>query len=266
MRRNIQVLDVSHRKKEPHTLHILRKKGQDAILFVHFLSPVTIYLEGIANNVVRNACIIYTPGVCHDYKATTGFSGFENNYVTFKTDTAAFLANYNIPLNEPFYIQNEEEITSCVEFITWASANRLVSLEIEIAERVHELFTLVEKGMLKKDSKSLREAQTRQRFVTLRGEVRLNPIGWSVEKMAAACWLTRSRFYVLYKMFFGITPSEDLAVAVLEYAKERLLHSSDSVACISADCGYKRVESFIRMFNDREGITPGQYRREREQR
>ena len=261
MRHNIQVLDVSHRKTEPNGFHILREKGQNAILFLHFFTPMTIEINDESINTARNACIIYTPGIRQDYKAPEPGAKFENNYVTFKTNTADFLALFKVNVNEPFYINNEEDITRCVEWITWASANRMQSWDEEIEERVYELFTLIEKGTVRNNPKNLRDIQVKQRFITLRGEIKLDPRHWTVEKMAAACWLTRSRFYVLYKSFFGLSPSDDLAAATLEYAKDRLLNSEDSVAVIASDCGYKRAESFVRMFNEKEGISPGRYRK-----
>jgi len=261
MVKNIQVVDVTHRKNEYTGYRTRREKGQDSILFVHFLSPASVIIDDNAIDLARNACIIYTPGIKQDYGAITESSNYENNFVTFKTDTLAFFAQYKVPLNEPFYINNEAEITACVEWITWASANRTLSLDEEKTEHVHELFTLLEKGMVGLGTKNMRVNQTRQRFIALRGEIMLNPMGWSVGKMAAACWLTRSRFFVLYKSFFNISPSDDLLMAVLTHVKERLVTTTDSIAMISAECGYARVESFIRMFSDNEGITPGQYRK-----
>ena len=261
MKKNIQVVDVSHRKNEPKGYLSLREKGQDAILFLHFLTPATLVVDGKAISVTRNACIIYTPGVRQEYGATSEAVGFQNNFVTFRADTIAFFANFNLPLNQPFYIQNEAAITERVEWIAWASANRLQPLDDEITENVYALFGDVESGLLEPGPKNQRDNQTRQRFIALRGEIMLNPKGWSVEKMAATCWLTRCRFYVLYKSFFGTTPSADLATSTLSYAKDRLLNTTDPIAEIAIDCGYARVESFIRMFNEREGMTPGQYRR-----
>ena len=259
----IHVLDVSHRKTEPNGFEMLREKGQDAILFLHFLTPVSIVIGGETINTARNACIIYTPGIRQDYKAQSDTAKFENNYITFRTNTADFLAKYKLILNEPFYINNESHITRCIERITWAQANRMQSWDNEIEVWVHELFTEIEQGTLGTNPKSLRDIQVKQRFIALRGEISFDPRNWTVEKMAAACWLTRSRFYVLYKSFFGVSPSEDLAAVTMEYAKDKLVNTKDSVAEIAQECGYKRPESFIRMFSEKEGLAPGQYRKDR---
>jgi len=263
MEKQIQVVDVTHRKHESVGFHMVRDWGQDAFLFLHFLTHATLNIDGEMIDVAPNACIIYTPGVRQDYRAALGSDGFENNFVTFKMDATVSLANYKFPLNEPFYIQNEDAITGSVEWITWASANRILPLEDDITNEVYNLLSLIEKGMIISNPKRRRDNQARLRFVALRGEVRLHPKEWTVEKMADSCWLTRSRFSVLYKSFFGVTPSEDLICATLEYAKERLLNSCDSIVDISKDCGYKQVESFIRAFSKKEGITPGKYRKKK---
>jgi len=262
MNQKIQVVDVSHKKSEPNGFRMVREGGQNAILFLHFLTPVMAVFDDLPVDLARNSCIIYTPGICQNYGATAESARFENNYVTFRTDSVSFLNKFEVLLNEPFYINNEEEITRCVEWITWASANRMQSWENEIEEHVYQLFALIEKGTVGVTPKDLRDIQIKQRFIVLRGEIKLDPRGWSVEKMAEACWLTRSRFYVLYKTFFGTSPSDDLAFSTLDYAKKCLLNSENSIVSIASDIGYKRVESFIRMFNEKEGVTPGVFRKQ----
>jgi AraC family transcriptional regulator of arabinose operon len=254
----VRVLSVSHLRQEPPTFHLIRENGQNAINFVHFLTPVIIICAGTAMHMVKNACIIYTPGERQEYKADQ--SGIVNNFVTFTTDVAAFLPRYDLPLNEPFYIKDDNGITRQIDSIAWAAANRLELLDAELTMWVNELFTQLEQNHIGADPKSRRDMQTKQRFIALRGEIRLNPRGWTVGKMAAAVWLTRSRFCVVYKEYFGVSPGTDLETAMLAYAKDRLLNTSETVAAIAADCGYRQAESFIRLFRAREGVTPGQYR------
>ena len=261
MKKSVELLWALHHKVEPTGFRMAREKGQNAVLFLHFLTPAMVVIEGVEITVARNACIVYTPGVRHDYGAVSESAGYENNFVTFSTDASEFFAYYKVPTNEPFYINNADEITHIVSQITWAAASREEFLDNEISMHIFELFAQLEKGMTITAPKSQRDAQIRQRFIAIKGEIRVNPKVWTVQKMAAACWLTRSRFYVLYKSFFGVSPSDDLAAATLDFAKERLLNSGDSVAKISADCGYKRVECFIRMFSEKEGTTPGQFRK-----
>ena len=256
---NVQILAASHRKRQLSSYHLRRERGQDAINFIHFLTPIAFVIDGVEMHMAKNVCIIYTPGVRQEYMASHG--GFENNFVTFKPDDANFLSRFKLPLNEPFYIKDDDVVTRCVEYITWAATNKLESLDAQITERVNTLFRLLEQGQLPPGTKEQRNAQTKQRFIILRGEVYLNPVGWTVKKMAAKVWLTRSRFSVLYRELFATTPLADLTAATLLHAKERLANTQDTIQSIAIDCGYKNAESFIRMFKEKEGIAPGQYRK-----
>jgi len=102
---------------------------------------------------------------------------------------------------------------------------------------------------------------TKQRFIAIRDEIRQNPKDWAVDKMAKQVWLARSRFTVLYNSFFGVSPNADLMNVRVEYAKKLLVETDMSVFEVSQACGYSSVEYFIRLFNERMGKTPLQYRK-----
>jgi len=253
----------SHRRRDHIGFRKVVEKGQNAILFLHFLTPAMVVVDGEEITLTRNACIVYTPGIRQDFGAASPTASYENDFVTFITDAKVFSAAFNVPTNQPFYINNPDEITRKVEWITWAAANHEESLdEAGITQGIIDLFTLLEKGLIGEDPKGQRNARTKQRFIWLRGEIMINPKGWTIDKMAKACWLTRSRFTVLYKQFFGTSPGQDLNHSIIEYAKDRLKNTDDTIAHIAVDCGYAKAESFIRMFNDKQGKTPGQYRKD----
>ena len=67
----------------------------------------------------------------------------------------------------------------------------------------------------------------------------------------------------LFKQQMGMSFNEYLNEKRLEYGKERLRRSKDSVLEISANAGFRNVTYFNRMFKRRYGISPTQYRRER---
>ncbi|MCL2404593.1 MAG: AraC family transcriptional regulator [Defluviitaleaceae bacterium] len=259
----IELQWASHRKRDPMGFRKVVERGQDAILFLHFITPAIVVIDGEDITLARDGCIIYTPGIRQEFGAVSPVSSYENNFVTFKTDVETFLASFNLPTNRPFYVSSPDEITRMVEHITWAAANHESPLdEAGISQGIIDLFVFLEKGLEDENLKNQRQAHTKQRFILIRGKMMIDPKGWTVDKMAKACWLTRSRFTVLYKQFFGISPGQDLNNIVVEYAKGRLISTDDTIAHIAADCGYTKPESFIRMFSDKIGITPGQYRRD----
>lgn len=83
---------------------------------------------------------------------------------------------------------------------------------------------------------------------------------WTVESMAKLVPLSPSRFYNLYKCFFGISPKKDLQNIRMEHATNLLSNKDFSVKEIAEKIGYKNEYYFIRRFKEYTGKTPGQYR------
>jgi|GEM_PF-570127 len=259
---NIQLKWSSHRKSDPIGFRKIEKKGKNNTLFLHFLTPARLVIEDEEIYVTRHACIIYTPGIRQEYGAISDISPYENDFITITADTEKLFSTFQLPLNKPFYVNNPHEITKKVEWITWAAANHEEELdETGIYQGIIDLFTYLKKNLARDDPKNQRDEQTKQRFILVRGKAMIDPKGWTVEKMAKACYLTRSRFSVVYKEFFGTSPGQDLLTAMMSYAKERIQYSNDLISHIAIDCGYSKPESFIRMFTKIQGITPSQFRK-----
>jgi len=255
----IDVLGVSHQKREPQNYHNLRENGQPAFNFVHFILPALIILDGKEYYTSENACIIYSPGHRQEYKSYNG--AFLNNYLTFHVDDPDFIARFNLPENEIFYIQNGDNITFILEFISWAVADKTEPHGDDILKRIYKLFETLSMQCIDSNPSLKRVYENRQRFIGLRDDMRCNPAGWTVAKMARKVWLTQSRFSVLYADFFKISPNADLMNMKIEYAKKLLKTTNEPISAIAKICGYTSVEYFIRLFNKCENKTPLQYRK-----
>jgi len=255
----ISVIGVAHRKHEFGTFHLVREKGQQAFNFVHFIMPAIVIIDGIEHITDNNACIIYTPRQPQEYKIHNGI--FLNDFITFHTNNPDFLAKYKLPINEIFYINNSHEVTYILECIAWAAADKTVSHEDDISEGVERLFTTLSDSYMDYKAGLKRMSHTKQRFIELRGKIRNDPKEWTIDMMAERVWLTRSRFSVLYKNFFNISPNADLMNIKIELAKKLLKTADVPVAEISNTCGYTSVGYFIRLFGKQTGQTPLQYRK-----
>ncbi|SFT10293.1 AraC family transcriptional regulator [Sphingobacterium wenxiniae] len=80
----------------------------------------------------------------------------------------------------------------------------------------------------------------------------------SVDKLCKRVGMSKSTLSRAFKTEFGISPIEFVIRERLKYAK-KMLQVSKSVkeACFSA--GFSDVNYFIRIFKQREGLTPGEY-------
>ena len=260
----ITVMNVSHNKREPDSFCYVVENGfgPNIYLFVHFILPAFVTINGIERMVNNNACIIYTPGQRQEYRHYNG--EFLNDFLIFHVEDPHFVARYGLPENEIFYISAGNEVGSRIATIAYTITDKLIDRKDQTQQHVIKLFETLSDLCINNIPNLKRTHELKQRFIALRDEVRNNPRGWSVDKMAKSAWFTRSRFTVLYNEFFQISPGADLINIKVEYAKKLLETTDMAIADVSATCGYSSVEHFIRIFNKQTNYTPLQYRKNRQ--
>lgn len=83
----------------------------------------------------------------------------------------------------------------------------------------------------------------------------------SVAEFARAVGLERKYFCKLFSETYGYSPKEYLMQVRLRYSQHYLAETEDTIQQIAAKLGYKDHNSYQRMFRERTGVTPSQYRR-----
>ena len=85
---------------------------------------------------------------------------------------------------------------------------------------------------------------------------------FSLENLAAAIGVSKYHLSREFKKYIGTTLNEYVITLRLNYAKELLRYTQNSVGDIAFACGINQVSHFINLFKSREGMTPLQYRKE----
>jgi len=85
---------------------------------------------------------------------------------------------------------------------------------------------------------------------------------WSIEAMATACGLGRSRLTDLVRRQTGDSPLMLLNRLRVERAKDQLTRTEAKVIDIALGCGFNTPQYFCRVFRDYTGRTPLAYRRQ----
>jgi AraC-like DNA-binding protein len=84
---------------------------------------------------------------------------------------------------------------------------------------------------------------------------------WTVARMAQMAHLSTSRFAVLYRKLFGLSPIDDLLEGRVATARVLLTNVAVSVGEVAAQTGFTNFCYFSRLFRRRVGCTPRDYSR-----
>lgn len=81
------------------------------------------------------------------------------------------------------------------------------------------------------------------------------------ESLASECKISEVYFRKLFKEHFGISAKQYVIDVRLERARQLLTEGSISLAQISEACGFTNQYHFSRIFKERIGLTPSEYRK-----
>lgn len=80
--------------------------------------------------------------------------------------------------------------------------------------------------------------------------------------LAAECNISEVYFRRLFTKHFGVSPKQFVMDVRLQNAKQLLAEGALSIAGISERCGFSSPYHFCRIFKERVGLTPSEYRKE----
>ena len=84
----------------------------------------------------------------------------------------------------------------------------------------------------------------------------------SVSDLAQMEHLSVSRYREIFRLAFGVSPSEYLMKLRISYARELLTTTELSVTEVAKACGFEDVMYFSRLFRKKAGVSPGAYRKQ----
>ena len=82
----------------------------------------------------------------------------------------------------------------------------------------------------------------------------------NVDALCRIAAMSRRNLFRLFRELTGASPLEYLIGVRLHQAVNRLLSTTDTVACIAQECGFCDSNAFCRHFQRRFGMTPRQFR------
>lgn len=256
----MEVMNVRHQWSEKSGFKIDRQTGTNDYVFLHFNNPVELLNHGKKITTAPGAFIIYSPKtpqwfcsyqpLVHDWAHVTG-SVTEN------------LADFGLEVNTLYYPSNHFALTRLFEEIEMEFLSHRQFTEKFIEIKLFEMFIRLSRDVFYENQNVFISGEVYKVFKKLRTEVFSHlEQRWTTGEMASFVHLSESRFYVIYRQIFGITPNNDLILTRIEKAKRMLMLNKYTNMQIAELAGYNNEYHFIRQFKKHTGISPQKYAKE----
>lgn len=151
----------------------------------------------------------------------------------------------------PLFQEMTEEYTSQQDFYTAKSAALFTAILIDLYRAHRESFPM------RGHSTMATAVLNAQRYVNDHFQRKL-----TLQEIADANFISRHALSLGFKEMVGITFKEYLLLFRITEAKKLLVTTDLSVSQIAERVGYVNVNNFLKIFKEREHITPLQYRKQ----
>jgi AraC family transcriptional regulator of arabinose operon len=256
----IDGINVNGIQKKGFTID--RPQGIKDYVFIHFTSTVEMMQNGIVFTVHPNNCIIFTPYHPQWYASLN--NEFSNNWFHFTGENVNQVFElFDIPLNEVINVENWEFIPVIIKEIMKEFYTKDYYWNEHINSLLLKLFASTGRSLHRRTKQYTPYKTTMlEIFKKIRIDMlnRLN-LYWTVKIAANIANVSESRFLVLYKEFFGISPITELLSARIEKAKLLLTNYNFGMNEIAETVGFNDVCYFTKQFKKMVGCTPGEYRK-----
>jgi AraC-like DNA-binding protein len=235
-----------------------RPHGSGDYLLIVFKTNALLTIDKQEIMVSPDSCILYN----RDSKQLYGTCGrtYVNHYIHFECYEEGFITQKGIPFDTPFLLLNPMEIEELLKMIS----REQISSSLCKTENIDLLLKLL---LLKiSDNVSYSNVQTvniqhHEELTNLRAEIYSNAGQYnSIKELAKKMNLSISHFQMIYHTKFGISCYDDLLTAKVMSAQHHLSYTALSIKEIALLCGYENDTCFMRIFKQRTGMTPTQYR------
>lgn len=253
----LTVTRVRHAFPESAGFKIRREFGHEEHTFLHFFDSIELLVRGEVITTKPHACILYPAGEPQYFLSKEPLT---HDWIHFSGDIT-HLADLGFLENTVYYPERPEIITKITREIEAELNSALPLCERVMNLKIEELFIMLKRSLSADITPSLGK-ETKDVLRSLRAEMFLNlSHPWCAAELAHMACLSESRFFLLYKSLFGISPMRDLILARIDSAKNSLSTTDISIASLAESLGYANVTHFVRQFGSLCGISPSAYRR-----
>ncbi|MGL1892875.1 MAG: AraC family transcriptional regulator [Spirochaetaceae bacterium] len=190
---------------------------------------------------------------------------FKNNWFIFNDESIEGLINeLNIPINIPIKLTQDVKLLTQFFELQKESILKDSYWREKIDLLIRGILLEIARGVNNKSDNFLSERQ--KELLPVFQDIRMTvqqsyDKKWTIDEMSTLVPLSSSRFSVLYKKFFLVSPLNDLLITRLSHAKALLLNSTLNIEVIAEHCGFSSIHYFWRIFKRHNSISPSEYRK-----
>ena len=254
--------EVGYNHRHDKNFIIDRPEGAGDWLLLIVKSPANFKINGKTIKTPAHTFILYTPEFYQCYYPDT--DEYYDDWMHFgpDDDELALIEELKIPLNTPTPLSNSSDVSSIIKNICFEqySVNPNRRKSVDLLFRVL-LYKLNDKISMRFGGSCMSENAYFEQLLWIRESIYRWPgRNYNIDDMSSELSLSRSRFAHLYAETFGTSLKKDILVARIEKSKEMLQSTDMPIKQIASIVGYGDISYFTRLFREKTGVTPNQFR------
>lgn len=251
----MQLVRIRHNWHENAGMRLNRPEGSGDYVLLHFLTPVTLWMDGQSVDAAPGTLVILSPQMGHGFYSQ---GTLLHDWMHLTGDVESALEAVGLEPDTLYSMTQSLQITERIARLEAEFFARNVHWESCVDALLRELWITIARQATGEISQPVLQ-ETAGHLRELRAEMMQHPERqWSNEMMAKQVNISVSRLYPLYKRLFSISPGRDLILMRVEKAKN-MLSQGVSVAQVTELLGYGSTFHFIRQFKRETGVTPGKW-------
>ncbi len=230
--------------------------GRTAIC-CHFLTPITIWFGDTDIKLQPGACVFWDFNAHQHYEWSD--SVLLHNWFHTDDTMRPLMEKYKLEYETVYYPQDNDAVTKIFQQINVELTQKSPYYHEAVDALAESFFIEIARSDKMEKVTVPINSEQKELFLRVRSQIHMEiHKNWTVELMAKQVNMSPSRFYDLYKKFFGISPQKDLILRRIQSAQAILERGDASISKVAELTGYTNQYHFIRQFKQITGKTPGQ--------
>ena len=234
--------------------------GREEYLMMCFHTDFVYLKDGQICQGKKYQCLLHSPHTPLYHGPVEGArEGFENDWIYFTGDGVEdLITELQLPLNVSFSVENSNYMAPYIASVIKESRMPSHYSEHYISGVIYDMLVNVAR---KRAVFEFRNSDTYAMMQSVREEMLLHSSSKvNLEQLARKTGYSVSRFCELYRKFYHSSPIADLMNVRINEAKNHLLLTERSVGEIAQLCGFDSIHYFSKVFKNKVGCSPTQYR------